>query len=175
MFPGQRIFPENDYGKKKEAFFIMSALLLNSFEKKDSSKFLNSIKLSDINKAPSILQGSKNCLFFSSSAASTNTTICIEDRKEREDIIDSFNFLKKCIKSKPKSDNPVKINICNIKKRKNSQKEEGRIQHIKDILLTIENPNQQVFDIQKVRHQLIKALNKKGVIFKIKNLILFYL
>lgn len=150
MFPGKRIQPENDYGKKSEAFFTMSALLLNTFEKQDSSKLVKSIKLINVKKSPSIIQGSINCLLFLDSIANTNSTVCIEDEKERKNILDSFTFLKRCIRARPKGYN---------KKQAKSQ-----LEQITEILKIIDNPEQKSIDIRNFRKDMIMELNKKGVL-----------
>lgn len=176
MFPAKRIFADNDYGNKIEAYFTMSALLLNTFEKKDSSKLLKSMKLSNINKAPFVLQGSKNCLFFADSAARANTTVCVEDAKQRADILDSFDFLKQCVKAKSASSKPKSVNKLSNKRRGKSSKKKNKARkhQINQFFKTISNPNQQVFDIPKVRNALIKELDKKGVIYKLSFLFLFF-
>lgn len=160
MFAGKRIFPENDYSKKPEAFFTISAFMLNTFEKKDSSKLVKSVKLKNIKTAPFILKGSKNCLLFSDSVAKNSATVCIEDNKQREDIINSYNFLKDCTKHAAKP----KIPMMGSKKKINKITDKGIKKQIKAFFKVIENPNQKVIDVPKVRQELIKELKKKGVI-----------
>jgi len=180
MLPGKRIFPENDYGRKADAFFTMSAFLLNTFEKKDSSSLVKSLKLMDIDNAPYILQGSKNCLFFWDSAPRSNTTVCIEDAKQREDIISSFNFLKKCKpkqikRPNAKTSNYTKVKMIkkgnstksNSKPKKNKKLNARKSLNVKQFFKTIQNPNQKVYNIPKVRNALLKELNKKGVFIKL--------
>jgi len=149
MFPGKRLFPENDYGKKKDAFFQISALLLNVFEKKDGSGLLRSMKLPDIHKAPYVLSGSKNCMYFRDAYSKLNATVCVADDKQRKNIMNSFNFLKSCIRVPPKG--------------KKGQKPKNVIELAKEVIKKMNNPKQKVYNIQKVRKELITEFKKNKV------------
>ena len=128
MFPAKRIFPENDYSKKIEAFYTMSASMLNTFEKKDNSKLLKTFKLKNVKNNPYVLQGSKSCLLFSNKGIQANTTVCIEDANQRLDIINSFNFLKKCSKKSPK---PKKVKKAKKSKKVNKAKKSKKANKVK--------------------------------------------
>jgi hypothetical protein len=174
MFPAKLIFPENDYSKKIEAFFTMSSSMLNTFEKKDNSKLLKSFNIKNTINNPYVLQGSKSCLLFSNKLFQANTTVCIEDANQRQDIINSFNFLKKCSKKSPK---PKKANKAKKSKKANKAKKSKKAikKQMKknEFFRVIQDPNQKVYDIPKVRQELIKEFNKKGVTNK-QNLNSFY-
>ena len=96
LIPGKRIFPENDYTKKIDAFFTMSAYMVNSFETKDSNKFLESIAMSHMKTMPYVLGGSKNCLYFQDSITTRKITLCIEDPVVLEEIQTAFMTLFNC-------------------------------------------------------------------------------
>ncbi len=96
LIPGKRIFPENDYTKKIEAFFTISAYMVNSFESKDSNKLLESIAMSHMNIMPYILQGSKNCLFFQDNVTKRKISMCLEDEMVLKEIQTAFVTLFNC-------------------------------------------------------------------------------
>lgn len=96
MIPGKRIFPENDYTKKVDAFFTISAYMVNMFESKDSNKFLESIAMSHIKIMPYILTGSKNCLLFQDSVTYRKITMCLEDPNLMNEIQEAYLALFNC-------------------------------------------------------------------------------
>ncbi len=148
MFPGKRIFPEYDWGTKIDAFFTMSSLLLNTFEKRDNSYLIKSIRLINVKDTPSILPGSKYCLLFEDKILNMNSTVCIEDDKERENIMNSFHTFKSCIK--PKTD-------FSQKQKKNE------IEQINEFLNNLCDSNQVKIDVPKLRKDVIDELLKHRV------------
>lgn len=79
LFPGKRIFPENDYTKKIPAYFTMSAYLVNVFTQKNSSDLLQSVAVANMNTMPTVLQGSKDCMFFADNVTFRSFTMCLEE------------------------------------------------------------------------------------------------
>jgi len=79
-----------------EAFFTISAYMVNVFESKDSNKFLDSIAMSHIKTIPYVLQGSKNCLYFQDSVTLRKISMCIEDVTVLEEIQKAFITLFNC-------------------------------------------------------------------------------
>jgi len=96
FIPGKRIFPENDYTKKVDAFFSMSAYMINMFESKDNNKFLESIAIRNMRTMPYILTGSKNCLIFQDTVTVRKITMCLEDNQILKEIQEAFLQLFNC-------------------------------------------------------------------------------
>lgn len=96
LIPAKRISEENDYTKKVDAFFTMSAYMVNLFESKDSNKLLDSVAMSHMKTMPYILQGSKNCLYFQDSVTLRKISMCIEDANMLEEIQTAFMTLFNC-------------------------------------------------------------------------------
>lgn len=79
LFPGKRIFPENDYTKKIPAYFTMSAYMVNAFTAKNNSDLLQSVAVANMNQMPSVLQGSKDCMQFYDTKTFRSFTMCLEE------------------------------------------------------------------------------------------------
>jgi hypothetical protein len=79
LISAEKVKDHNDYLTREPAFFTMSAYLVNMFGAKDSSKLLESINLSHVKIFPSILTGTKNCLFILDHLTARNITLCLKD------------------------------------------------------------------------------------------------
>ena len=79
LFPGKRIFPENDYTKKIPAYYSMSAYMVNAFTQKNNSDLLQSVAVANMKQMPIVLQGSKDCMSFYDSVTNRSFTMCLDE------------------------------------------------------------------------------------------------
>ena len=85
----------NDFTKKGQAFYTMSAYMVNQFEKKDGNFLEKSITLDRIINMPSIIQGSVSCLGFFDTGKKY-IAICPKDKKTANELLDAFGQFMKC-------------------------------------------------------------------------------
>lgn len=134
--------------KDKNAFFTMSAFMINMFESKDSKTLLESINLSHITTYPYFLQGSKTCIFFEDSKSNRNITLCTKEEKEYQSLLDAYRTLLNC-------------------RGGNSLSKEQQTQVIKASCNGITKPDGSKYDLNEIQTIFKEELEKSGL--KVKN------
>ena len=84
---------ENDYSKRKPAFLTISIFMINIFDSADNTKLVNSIYMNDINRVPSVIKGSKDCVGFNDEKHNRNINMCYENPDE---ILNAFQAFTRC-------------------------------------------------------------------------------
>jgi len=144
ILKGQRLVQDNDYATKKDAFFTMSALRINIFDKKNADSLVNSKSMAGLSNHVDVLKGSKNCLFFhDSNNRHHNISMCIDNKNTTNQILDTFDFFTKCSVSVVKS--LSKTNSLEI------------------LLNTLNDPEQDLYKIPNFKRALTDSLKSKGV------------
>ena len=96
-FEGKTLSNPLDFSTRdKNAFFTLSAFMINMFESKDSRTLLESINLSHITTYPYFLQGSKTCILFEDGNSNRNITLCTKEEKEYQSILEAYKTLLNC-------------------------------------------------------------------------------
>jgi hypothetical protein len=145
MFNAQTLADEEDYLSRKDAFFTISAYLINMFESKDSNKLLESIGIAHILQVPGVLQGTKTCLMFMDSASVRNIVMCFKTEDEMNQIHNAYKEIMKCrVGGKVDDFDPSIVNeILNLGCK------------------GITSPEGAEYDFASIRAQLIKELSSK--------------
>lgn len=96
-YEGKTLSNPNDYAtQNKSAFFTLSAFMINEFSQKSSTLLLESINLAHITVYPKLLQGSKRCIFFEDHDSTRNITMCLNEEKEVQAILDAYKVFLDC-------------------------------------------------------------------------------
>ena len=86
--------------------------MVNAFTQKNSSDLLQSVAVANMNQMPMVIQGSKDCLYFSDSVTSRSFTMCL-DEPILAQIQKAFQVFFNCRNGFGFNDNP---NIDNMMK-----------------------------------------------------------
>jgi hypothetical protein len=149
MFNAKTLADQEDYLSRKDAFFTISAYLVNMFESKDSNKLLESISLSHITNVVGPLRGTKYCLLFVDSVSERNLVMCLKDENEMVEIHKAYEHLNKCrVGGEIEEFDPTIINkILNFSCN------------------GVEATDGVEFDMPEIRNQIAEELKSKGVNF----------
>ena len=94
--------------------------MLNILESTDSSKLINSIELNNIDRVPSLMKGSKNCVEFNDDKNKKKIILCDDFVN---DILEAFNAFLRCrAGDNLKSENLQKIKKIILKKKCGAKK-----------------------------------------------------
>lgn len=103
----------DDYSKKSERKFYLSAYFISELNKTDGNKLVKSIPLADIKNVPGLVKGAPNCVLFSSNQE--NLIMCLKDEKDVNSVLENYAKFMKCRDGKQIIDPKVKqINITKI-------------------------------------------------------------
>lgn len=95
-YEGTTLSNHSDYTTyKTPAFFTMSILSVNMFEKKDSHILNESISFQSILEEPYILLGSTKCIIFKDYNSERNITLCAKDANDAELLINAYKSIRK--------------------------------------------------------------------------------
>ena len=149
MFNAQTLADEEDYLSRKDAFFTISAYLINMFQSKDSNQLLESVNLAHITNIPGPLKGTKDCLIFLDSLSVRNVVMCFKSENEMLEIEQAYSALIKCRLGGETDDfDPSLINKILNFSCNGFESSEG-----------VE------YDLPDIRKQIAEELSSKGVIY----------
>lgn len=86
IFKGKYINDMNDYRKKKEGWFSITAYNVNSYKDQDANQLILSIDISNLNKMPSKLRGALNCVNISQ-GPDAEITICLDNKTNFDNVL----------------------------------------------------------------------------------------
>ena len=103
----------DDYSKKSERKFYLSAYFVSELNKTEGNKLVKSIPLADVKIAPALVKGAPNCVLFTSKLE--NLIMCLKDEKDVNSVLENYAKFMKCREGKQLVDPNVKqINITKI-------------------------------------------------------------
>jgi hypothetical protein len=96
IFPASFIADLNDYRKREEGFFSVSAYTINMYRDKDANQLINSIDFGNMKIKPSLLTGAKGCVLAKGVDANKDITICFSDKALTENLLQAVNTFHSC-------------------------------------------------------------------------------
>jgi hypothetical protein len=139
----KKLVNDYDYAKKTEAFFSLSALTLNVFDKNNANALNKSLNMKGISLDINVLKGSLNCQFFhQENKKHHNISMCIEDKNTTAQILSAFNFFHKCASHGDRSPSSQEV--------------------LEVLLNTLNNPNQTEYIIPSFKKSLNEDLTARG-------------
>lgn len=123
MFNADYISDLRDYRKRKQGFFIITALSIFLYDSKDAEKLIHVSNFNQMKNVVQPLRGARGCLDFDGGKATADITVCMKSEADTQAILDAVNKFQRC----RNGDNlipipPEKIKAiskaCNIKEEK---------------------------------------------------------
>jgi hypothetical protein len=96
MFKGKLIPDHDDYTKRRDVLFTITAYHLNAFSEKNPDKLLQSILFTRGKTLPQPVKGARGCIYIDGGKAVHPMILCGEDEKIGNSILNSVNKFAGC-------------------------------------------------------------------------------
>jgi hypothetical protein len=95
LIPVKRLTNFSNYCEQSDAFFTMSAYIINLFDSPSADQLLESIMLDKLKGYPTQVPGAPYCLDFSNKK-DVRLGICFGSKEKTKSIVDAFNSFMRC-------------------------------------------------------------------------------
>jgi hypothetical protein len=95
-FKGQLIPDDEDYTKRQEAFFTITAYYVNAFNDASADTLLQSLTLSEMTTLPKDLRGARGCISLNGAKSGHPLLICLSNTKESDNILAVLKHFSDC-------------------------------------------------------------------------------
>lgn len=93
---GKTFIKPDDYGKRKDGIFTISAYMINYFDTKDPKSLKTQILLDDVTELPDLIHGAPQCISFIDNKNVKKIDLCMKSEKKIIQIKQAYDDFMKC-------------------------------------------------------------------------------